>query len=236
MKKKKSLMYASSAHCDGKHKQALHTQQSFKAVSNTSISGLRLLKRRLPKLHPPLVPDEQKLPIKRDRLAVNYWRSALILRPRGRSFGNKTQISLIQGSPENKNLGGRGDGEVAGGVCRSGREGWGRRLRSIAGYCLVTPGGGGLVWASARSQPPTHPPIHPTLPHPGGGGSMPSTRSHIQALENLWNNRAKLTSNKLPSLGLEPRISKLEVSTTTNLRTTNSDKYVQQRAQSFDTV
>ena len=49
---------------------------------------------------------------------------------------------------------------------------------------------------------------------------MPSTHSHIQALENLWNKRAKLTSKKLPPLGSEPRTLKVESSTTTNL--TNS--------------
>ena len=42
-------------------------------------------------------------------------------------------------------------------------------VRLQSGYCLVTPpgGGGGLSWASARAQPPTHP---PTQPYPRGGG------------------------------------------------------------------
>ena len=70
----------------------------------------------------------------------------------------------------------------------------------ISQTIIVTPGGGvslGLGQISA-----THPPTQP--PPRGGRGSMPSTRSHIQALENLWNNRAKLTSKRLPPLGLEP--------------------------------
>ena len=45
---------------------------------------------------------------------------------------------------------------------------------------------------------------------------MPSTRSHIQALENLWNNRAKLNSKNLPPLGFEPRILKSWSSMATN--------------------
>ena len=97
------------------------------------------------------------------------------------------------------------------------QEGAGGRL------LLSDPGGGGGGWFGPRpglSHPPTHPSTHPpTQPYPplGGGGSMPSTHSHIQALENLWNNRAKLTSKKLPPLGLKPRTLNLELSTTTNL-------------------
>ena len=75
----------------------------------------------------------------------------------------------------------------------------------------MTPGGGGSLDLGQVSA--THPP-NPTPPP--GGGSMPSTRSHIQALENLWNNRAKLTSKSLPPLGFEPRTVKLVASTTTN--------------------
>ena len=45
----------------------------------------------------------------------------------------------------------------------------GKQIRLL----LSDHGGGGLVWASARSQPPTHPSTHPPTqpyPPPGGGG------------------------------------------------------------------
>ena len=49
---------------------------------------------------------------------------------------------------------------------------------------LSDPGGGGGVSLGlgqvSATHPPTNPPTHPTLPPPGGGGgSMPSTRSHV---------------------------------------------------------
>ena len=55
-----------------------------------------------------------------------------------------------------------------------------------SGYCLVTPGGGGSLGLGqvSATHPSIHPPTHPTLPPPPpGGGSMPSTHSHIQALD-----------------------------------------------------
>ena len=63
----------------------------------------------------------------------------------------------------------------------------GRVLRVVDRLLLSDPGGGGgLVWASARSQPPTHPPIHPPTqpyPPPGGGGLCPPpavTHKHLK--------------------------------------------------------
>ena len=60
------------------------------------------------------------------------------------------------------------------------------RIAPRTGYCSVTPGGGGgVVWASARAQPATHPPTHPTLPG-GGGGRVyalhPQSHTSIQAI------------------------------------------------------
>ena len=57
------------------------------------------------------------------------------------------------------------------------------RLGAPSRLLLSHPGGGGgLVWPSARSQPPTHPPTQPYPPPRGGGPCpMPSTCSHIQA-------------------------------------------------------
>ena len=67
---------------------------------------------------------------------------------------------------------------------------------------LSDPGGGGLSWASARAQPPTHPsihpPTHPTLPPPGGGGVYAiHPQSHTS--------RAELTSKSLILVGMELR-------------------------------
>ena len=62
---------------------------------------------------------------------------------------------------------------------------FGHRLGgSKAGYCLVTPGGGGVKLGLSQGSA-THPPI-PSNPTPplGGGGSVPSTHSHIQAEQN----------------------------------------------------
>ena len=46
----------------------------------------------------------------------------------------------------------------------------------VARPLLGDPRGGGLGWAAARAQPPTHPPIHPTnhTPPPPGGGLCPA--------------------------------------------------------------
>ena len=59
-----------------------------------------------------------------------------------------------------------------------------------AGYCLLTPGGGGGIWASASSA--TQPPTHPTPPR-GGGVYALHPQSHTS--------RAELTSKSLPVAG-----------------------------------
>ena len=50
------------------------------------------------------------------------------------------------------------------------------------GYCLV---GGGLVWASARSQPSTHPPTPP--PPTEGGLCPPPTQFSAHSGKQAWN-------------------------------------------------
>ena len=79
-----------------------------------------------------------------------------------------------------------------------------RLSTSVAGYCLVTPGGGGGVSLGlgqvSATHPPTHPPTQLYPPPPGGGGLCPPpavTYKHLKIC-----GTTELTSKILPPLGV----------------------------------
>ena len=112
---------------------------------------------------------------------------------------------------------------LTGGTSRTGKEPkwllpcWDNEPRPA--HCLVTRGEGGLVWASARaeppthpptqpfgpwpglSHPPTHPPTHPTLPPPPqGGGSISSVEQQSRT------DQQKFTTISVGTQDLENRV------------------------------